>query len=122
MTMSQIPSAFRGLQTPLASLKHQLLSPDRLRDSTDLGALDYKTSVILEMGDVSGGAGRGSWFCWCRSDDTEPWRWLWATRVGCEGPPAIYEDVKEMLDRYWKTYLEGVAASYDGDIGRDELL
>lgn len=122
MTESQIPCAFGGLRTPLASLKHPLLSPDQLKQSTGLWTLDYEASIVLDMGEVSGGAGGGSWLCWCKQDGTDDWRWRWATRIGYVQPPAIYEDVKELLDRYWRTYVDAVASSYDGDIDQEELL
>ncbi|CAD0100227.1 unnamed protein product [Aureobasidium mustum] len=121
MTEAQIPCAFNGLRTPLASLKHRFLSPDQLKQSTGLWTLDYEASVVLDMGEVSGGAGGGSWLCWCKQDGTDDWSWRWATRVGYVQPPAIYEDVKELLDRYWRRYVNAVASSYDGDIGQEEL-
>ncbi|CAD0111463.1 unnamed protein product [Aureobasidium uvarum] len=122
ITNSQIPRAFNGLRTPLASLKHPFLSPEQSKDSTGLWTLDYETSVVLDMGDVSGGVGGGSWLCWCKENGTDAWTWRWATRVGNVQPPVVYEDVKDLLDNYCKRYVDAVASSYDGDIGQNELL
>ncbi|CAD0084586.1 unnamed protein product [Aureobasidium vineae] len=122
MTNLQIPCAFSGLRTPLASLKHPFLSSEQSKQYTGLWTLDYEASVIIGMGDVSGGVGGGSWLCWSKAQGTDAWMWRWATRVGYEQPPAVYEDVKDMLGRYWKRYVDAVASSYDGDIGQNELL
>lgn len=122
MTHSRIPCAFNGLQTPLASLRRPYLSPEQSKESTGLRTLDYETSLVLDMGEVSSGAGGGSWLCWCKENGTDNWAWMWVTRVGVVQPPVVYGDVKELLDRYWKEYVDAVTASYDGDIGQDELL
>ena len=115
-----IPHAFDGASGPLASLRFPL-EQEYLVNAVGLWCLDYETSVILTMGDVHSCAGGGTWLCWCKHDCSDDWKWRWVTRHGYEQPPHIYEDVKDMLERYWKTYLNVIQAVYDDDMGQDGL-
>jgi hypothetical protein len=114
-TNSQIPEAFGGLHAPLIGLKYPMNSRDFLESSTGLWSLEWEVTVILEMGGTEDAIGGGCCWCWCK-EDCEDWGWRWVTRVGYDSDPGIYEDVKDLLDRYCETYLSVIIGSYDEDI------
>ncbi|THZ93639.1 hypothetical protein D6C82_08762 [Aureobasidium pullulans] len=102
-----IPHAFNGLGSPLASLKGNYLSAEEMKAEPFLDLLDYEVAVAIGMGDVAGGTG-------------ETWKWRWSVRLGHDQPPRVYEDVVNLLEKYWKDFLTNIIASYD-DIGQDDL-
>lgn len=64
--------------------------------------------------------GGGCWLRWCKhKDDDENWAWRWVTRVGHEYAPEIYEDVKDLLDRYCERYVNVLGYTYGHDTGED---
>jgi hypothetical protein len=115
-TNSQIPEAFDGLHAPLMGLRYPLDTSDFLESSTGLWSLGWEVTVILQMRGVEDAIGGGCWLCWCK-EDGEDWGWKWATRVDYVDEPEIYEDVKDLLDRYCERYLSVIICSYDEDIG-----
>jgi hypothetical protein len=114
-TNSQIPDAFDGLHGTLIGLKYPMDSAESLKDLTGLESPEWEVTVILEMGGVEDAIGGGCWLCWCK-EDGEDWGWRWVTRVGHDSEPEIYEDVKDLLDRYCETYLSVITGTYDEDI------
>lgn len=56
-----------------------------------------------------------------KQDCSDDWKWRWVTRHGYEQPPYIYEEFKDLLERYWKTYLNVLQAVYGEDMGQDGL-
>lgn len=120
MTESGLPHAFDGLTMPLAFLNCSSEPESEVMYSLgDLWFEEYKPTVSLFMGAVSCVPG-GTWLCWFKDDDGD-WGWRWVTRVCRDGEAHVYENVRELLDQYWKQYLNGVLAKYD-DIGQDALL
>ncbi|KAG9692359.1 hypothetical protein KCU95_g7315, partial [Aureobasidium melanogenum] len=119
-TDTGIPNAFSGVRGALASLKsagdHELM-----KDMTGLWILGYDATVVFFVGELKAPVPGGTWLCWSKRDDHDTWQWRWVTRLGRDGDPHIFEDVKGLLDGYWKTYLSIVYASY-GDVGQDALL
>ncbi|KAG9664187.1 hypothetical protein KCU64_g844, partial [Aureobasidium melanogenum] len=119
MTGSGLPHAFDGLKMPLRSLRFSSESASEAKYGLGLWYEDYRPTVSLFMGAVSCVPG-GTWLCWFKDDD-DVWGWKWVTRVCRDGEAHVYEDVRELLDQYWKQYLNVVLAKYD-DIGQDALL
>jgi hypothetical protein len=104
-TNSQIPDAFDGLH--VMELKYPSSAQDELEDETGLGSLDWEVTVISRMGGMEDAIGGGCWMCWCKNDtDGEDWGWRWATCVGYVNDPEIYEDVKDLLDRYCEVHSD----------------
>ncbi|KAG9943457.1 hypothetical protein KCU85_g8631, partial [Aureobasidium melanogenum] len=120
LTCSDIPQAFGGLAVPLISLGLDADHSDSTRRATGADLLGYEATVVLAMGQVDAPIAGGTWLCWLK-DDTDIWKWTWISRLGTVEPPHIFEDVRELLDEYCKTYLNVLLRAYE-NIGEDELL
>ncbi|CAD0100757.1 unnamed protein product [Aureobasidium mustum] len=120
LTCSDIPQAFGGLAVPLISLGLNAERSNYTKRATGVDLLEYEATVILTMGQVDAPIAGGTWLCWLR-DDTDTWKWTWVSRLGTVEPPHIFEDVRELLDGYCKTYLNVLLRAYE-DIGEDEML
>jgi hypothetical protein len=115
-TNSQIPDAFDGLHAPLMGLKYPSSLRDELEDETGLEFLDWEVTVILEMGGAEDPIGGGCWLCWCKNNiDGEDWGWRWATCVDYVNDPEIYEDVRDLLDRYCEVHSDVINGDEIGE-------